>query len=40
MANLEPTDIPEEVQELEIPNAVSFHQSFTHDPSVGQSIPP
>jgi len=40
MANLEPTDIPEEVQELEILNPVTFLQSFTHDPSVGQRIPP
>ena len=40
MANLEPTDIPEEVQELEILNHVTFLQSFTHDPSVGQTIPP
>jgi len=40
MANLELTDIPEEVQELEILNPVTFLQSFTHDPSVGQSIPP
>jgi len=40
MANLEPTDIPEEVQELEILNPVSFLQSFTHGPSVGQRIPP
>jgi len=40
MANLEPTDIPEEVQELEILNPVTFCQSFTHDPSVGQRIPP
>jgi len=40
MANLEPTDIPEEVQELEIMNPVAFLQSFTHDPSVGQRIPP
>jgi len=40
MADLEPTDIPEEVQELEILNPVTFLQSFTHDPSVGQRIPP
>jgi len=31
MANLEPTDIPEEVQELEILNPVTFLQTFTHD---------
>jgi len=36
MANLEPTDIPEGVQELKILNPVTFLQSFTHDPSVGQ----
>jgi len=40
MAHLEPTDIPEEVQELEILNPVTFLQSFTHDPWVGQTIPP
>jgi len=40
MADLEPTDIPEEVQELEILNPVTFLQSFTHDPSVGQRIHP
>jgi len=40
MADLEPTDIPEEVQELEILNSVTFLQSFTHDPSVEQRIPP
>ena len=40
MAALEPTDIPEEVQELEILNPVAFLQSFTHDPSVGYTIPP
>ena len=40
MADLEPTDILEEVQELEILNPVSFLQSFTHDPSVGHRIPP
>ena len=40
MANLECTDIPEEVQELEIMNPVTFLQSFTHDPSVGQRISP
>jgi len=40
MADLEPTDIPEEVQELEILNPVAFFQSFTHDPSVGHRIPP
>ena len=40
MANLEPTDIPEEVQELAILNSVTFLQSFTHDPSVGHRIPP
>jgi len=40
MADLQPTDIPEEVQELEILNPVTFLQSFTHDPSVGQRFPP
>jgi len=40
MADLEPTDIPEAVQELEILNPVTFLQSFSHDPSVGQRIPP
>jgi len=40
MADLEPTDIPEEVQELEILNPVAFLQSFMHDPSVGHRIPP
>jgi len=40
MADLEPTDIPEEVQGLEILNPVAFLQSFTHDPSVGHRIPP
>ena len=40
MADLEPTDIPEELQELQILNPVTFLQSFTHDPSVGQRIPP
>ena len=39
MANLEPTDIPEEVQELEIMNPDRFLQSFTHDPLLGQRIP-
>jgi len=39
-ADLEPTDIPEEVQGLEILNPVTFLQSFTHDPSVGHRIPP
>ena len=39
MADLEPTDIPEEVQGLEILNPVTFLPSFTHDPSVGQRIP-
>jgi len=39
MANLEHTDIPEEVQEFKILNLVTFLQSFTHDPSVGQRIP-
>jgi len=39
IADLEPTDIPEEVQELEILNLVAFLQSFTHDPSVGHRIP-
>jgi len=34
MADLEPTDIPEELQGLEILNPVTFLQSFTHDPSV------
>jgi len=40
MADLEPTDIPEEVQGLEILNPVTFLQSFTHDPLVGHRIPP
>jgi len=40
MADLEPPDIPEEVQELEILHPVTFLQSFTHDTSVGQRIPP
>jgi len=40
MADLEPTDIPEEVQGFEILNPVTFLQSFTHDPSVGHRIPP
>jgi len=40
IAVLEPTEIPEEVQELEILNPVTFLQSFTHDPSVGHRIPP
>ena len=40
MADLELTDIPEEVPELEILNPVTFLQSFTHDPSVGHRIPP
>jgi len=40
MADLEPTDIPEEVQELQILNPVAFLPSFTHDPSVGHRIPP
>jgi len=40
MADLEPTDIPEEVQELELLNPVAFLQSFTHDLSVGHRIPP
>jgi len=40
MADLEPTDIPEEVQELDILNPVAFLQNFTHDPSVGHRIPP
>ena len=40
MADLEPTDIPEEVQGLEILNPVAFLQSFMHDPSVGHRIPP
>ena len=39
MANLEPTDIPEEVQELEILNPVTCLSSFTHHPAVGQRIP-
>jgi len=39
MADLEPTDIPEEVQELEIRNPVAFLQSFTHNPWVGHRIP-
>jgi len=40
MADLEPTDMPEEVQELEIINPFAFLQSFTPDPSVGHRIPP
>jgi len=40
MADLEPTDIPEEVQELETLDPLAFLQSFTHDPSVGYRIPP
>jgi len=40
MADLEPTDIPTEVQELEILHPVAFLQSFTHDPSAGLRIPP
>jgi len=40
MADLEPRDIPEEVQGLEILNPVAFLQSFTHDSSVGHRIPP
>jgi len=40
MANLEPTDIAAEVQELEILNPVTFLQSFMHGPLVGQRIPP
>jgi len=39
MADLEPTDIPEEVRELEILNLVAFLQSFTHHPSDGHRIP-
>ena len=39
ISNFQPADIPEEVQELEILNPVTFLQSFTHDPSVGQRIP-
>jgi len=39
MANHEPTDIPQEVQGLEIINPVTFLQTFTYDPSVGQRIP-
>ena len=39
MADLEPSDIPEEVQGSEILNPVTFLQSFTHDPSVGHRIP-
>jgi len=30
MADLEPTDLPEEVQELEILDPVAFLQSFKH----------
>jgi len=40
MSALEPTDIPDDVQELEILNPVAFLASFTHDPSVGHRIPP
>jgi len=40
MADLEPRDIPEEVQELPILNPIAFLQSFTHGPSVGHRIPP
>ena len=40
MANLEPTDIHEEVLELEIMNPVTFLHSLTPDSSVGQRIPP
>jgi len=40
MANLEPTDIPKEVQKLEILNPVTFLQSFMQDPLVGERIPP
>ena len=40
MADLEPTDIPEEVEGLEILNPVTFLQSFTHDASVGHRISP
>jgi len=36
MANLQPTEIPEEVQELEILNPVIILHSLTHDSSVGQ----
>jgi len=39
-ADLEPTDIPEEVHELQILNLVAFLHSFTHDASVGHRIPP
>jgi len=39
MAYLEPTEIPEEVQELEILNPVTFFHSLTLDPSVGNRIP-
>jgi len=39
MADVEPTDIPEVVEELETLNPVTCLQSFTHDPSVGQRIP-
>jgi len=40
IANLELTDIPEEVQKLEILNPVTFLQRFTQHPSVGQRIAP
>jgi len=40
MADFDPTDIPEDVQESEIMNPVTFLQSLTYDPSVGQRIPP
>jgi len=40
MANLEPTNIPEEVVKLEIMNSVTFLYSLTHYPSVKRRIPP
>jgi len=40
MADLEPTDIPEEVQELQILTPVTFLQICTHDPLVRHRIPP
>jgi len=39
MADLEPKDLPQEGEELEILNPVSFLQSFMYDPSVGHRIP-
>jgi len=40
MDNLEPTDTPEEVHELQIMNSFTFLQSFTHDPLVGREFLP